>query len=95
MIGNVRLKGCAPMGGWLTDFTKGLYTLVKGGAMSAAELLKLYQQGQLTTEQYTELEKARIEAESGKSSDNTKTILIVGGVALAALALGIIGTRNK
>jgi 2-hydroxycyclohexanecarboxyl-CoA dehydrogenase len=36
-----------------------------------------------------------IAAAGGNSSDNTKTILIIGGVALAALALGIIGTRNK
>lgn len=91
MIGKTCVKGCAPLGGWWTDLQKA----ITSGAMTAAQLLNLWKAGQITQEQYIELEKARIAAAGGTSSDNTKTILIVGGVALAALALGIIGTRNK
>lgn len=91
MIGNVKLNGCAPLGGWWTDLQKA----VTSGATTAAQLLNLWKAGNITQDQYIELEKARIAAAGGTSSDSTKTILIVGGVALAALALGIIGTRNK
>ena len=91
MIGNVKLYGCAPLGGWWTDLQKA----VRSGATTAAQLLLLWKGGNITQEQYIELEKARIAAAGGSSSDGTKTIFIVGGVALAALALGIIGTRNK
>lgn len=91
MIGYVKLNGCAPLGGWWTDLQKA----VRSGATTAAQLLSLWKAGNITQEEYIELEKARIAAASGTSSDSTKTILIVGGVALAALALGIIGTRKK
>lgn len=91
MIGNVKLYGCAPLGGWWTDLQKA----VRSGATTAAQLLSLWKAGNITQEEYIELEKARIAAAGGSSSDSTKTIFIVGGVALAALALGIIGTRNK
>lgn len=94
MIGNVKLKGCAPMlGGWWTDLQKAL----QSGAVTAAQLLNLYKQGNITQEQYYELQKIAAQgAASGRGSGiDNKTILIVGGVALAALALGIIGTRNK
>lgn len=91
MIGNVKLYGCAPLGGWWTDLQKA----VRSGATTAAQLLSLWKAGNITQEEYIELEKARIAAAGGSSSDNTKTVFIVGGVALAALALGIIGTHNK
>ena len=91
MIGNVKLYGCAPLGGWWTDLQKA----VRSGATTAAQLLSLWNAGNITQDQYIELEKARIAAAGGTSSDSTKTILIVGGIALAALALGIIGINNK
>ena len=97
MIGNVKLKGCAPMlGGWYTD----MWNAIKKGVLSsteiAAQLLNLYRAGQLTPEEYTKLQIELAKAQGrGTSSDNTKTILIVGGVALAALALGIIGNSKK
>lgn len=91
MIGNVKLYGCAPLGGWWTDLQKA----VRSGATTAAQLLSLWKAGNITQEEYIELEKARIAAAGGSSSGSTKTILIVGGVALAALALGIIGTSRK
>jgi voltage-gated potassium channel Kch len=92
MIGNVKLNGCTPLGGWWTDLQKA----ITSGAMTAAQLLNLWKAGNITQEQYFELEKARIAASGASATtDNTKTILIVGGVALAALALGIIGTRKR
>lgn len=91
MIGYVKLNARAPLGGWWTDLQKA----VRSGATTAAQLLSLWKAGNITQEEYIELEKARIAAAGGTSSDSTKTILIVGGVALAALALGIIGTRKK
>ena len=91
MLGNVKLYGCAPLGGWWTDLQKA----VRSGATTAAQLLSLWKAGNITQEEYIELEKARIAAAGGSSSGSTKTILIVGGVALAALALGIIGTSRK
>lgn len=91
MIGYVKLNGCAPLGGWWTDLQKA----VRSGATTAAQLLSLWKAGNITQEEYIELEKARIAAAGGTSSDSTKTILIVCGVSLAALALGIIGTREK
>ena len=91
MIGNVKLYGCAPLGGWWTDLQKA----VRSGATTAAQLLSLWKAGNITQEEYIELEKARIAAAGGSSSDSTKTIFIVGAIAMAALALGIIGTRNK
>lgn len=91
MIGYVKLNGCAPLGGWWTDLQKA----VRSGATTAAQLLSLWKAGNITQEEYIELEKARIAAAGGTSSDSTKTILIVSGVTLAALALGIIGTRKK
>lgn len=91
MIGNVKLYGCAPLGGWWTDLQKA----VSSGATTAAQLLSLWNAGNITQEQYIELEKARIAAAGATSDGSTKTLLIVGGVALAALALGIIGTSRK
>lgn len=92
MIGNVKLNGCAPLAGWWTNLQKA----VQSGATTALQLIGLYQAGNITQEQYLELEKARIAAAGGSTtSDTTKTVLIIGGVAIAALALGIIGGRKK
>lgn len=94
MIGNVKMNGCAPMlGGWWTDLQKA----VQSGLVTAAQALNLYQQGQITQEQYFELQKIAATASasgSGSGIDN-KTILIFGGVALALLAFGIIGTSRR
>ena len=91
MIGNVKLYGCAPLGGWWTDLQKA----VSSGATTAAQLLSLWKAGNITQEQYIELEKARIAAAGGTSDGSTKTLLIFGGIALVVLALGVIGTSNK
>ena len=95
MIGNVKLKGCSPMlGGWWTDLQKAL----QSGAVTAAQLLNLYKQGSITQEQYFELQKiaAKSAASGSGSGIDNKTILIVGGVAIALLAFGgIIGTSRK
>lgn len=94
MIGNVKLKGCSPMlGGWWTDLQKAL----QSGAVTAAQLLNLYKQGNITQDQYYELQKIAAQGAaigSGRGIDN-KTILIFGGVAIALLAFGIIGTSRK
>lgn len=96
MVGNVNLRGCAPMlGGWYTDMWNAIKKGVSSSAEIAAQLLNLYRTGQLTPEEYAKLQVELEKTRGGTSSDNTKTIFIVGGVALAALALGIIGTRNK
>lgn len=96
MIGNVKYR---PMGSCLGSnaWDKFWNAVGKAGGTVAdlgAKALSMWQQGQLSTEDYKEIQLA-LAKQSGSGSDNTKTILIVGGVALAALALGIIGTRNK
>lgn len=95
MIGNVKYM---PMGSCLGSnaWDKFWNAIGKAGGTVAelgAKALAMWQQGQLSTEDYKEIQLAL--AKQSTTSDNTKTILLVGGVALAALALGIIGTRNK
>ena len=95
MIGNVKYR---PMGSCLGSnaWDKFWNAVGKAGGTVAelgAKALAMWELGQLSTVDYKEIQLAL--AKQAAPSDNTKTILIVGGVALAALALGIIGTRNK
>lgn len=95
MIGNVKYT---PMGSCLGSnaWDKFWNAMGKAGGTVAelgAKALGMWQQGQLSTEDYKEIQLAL--AKQSTTSDNTKTILLVGGVALTALALGIIGTRNN
>lgn len=91
MIGKTNVYGCAaPLGGWWTDLQKA----ARSGMTTAAQALSLWQQGQLTESQYLELQKTIAEA-SGKTSDNTKTILYVGGALVALVALGVLSTGRK
>lgn len=95
MIGNVKYR---PMGSCLGSnaWDKFWNAVGKAGGTVAelgAKALAMWQQGQLSTEDYKEIQLAL--AKQTTTSDNTKTLLLVGGVALAALALGIIGTHNK
>lgn len=85
MIGKTCVNGC--VGGWWTDFWKGLNKAVSAGTMSASQLLSLYQQGQLTTEQYQELEKARIEASKTTATDKTGLYIGLGALALVGIVI--------
>ena len=95
MIGNVTyrtMSSCLGSNAW----DKFWNAVGKAGGTVAelgSKALAMWQQGQLSTEDYKEIQLAL--AKQSTTSDNTKTLLLVGGVALAALALGIIGTRNK
>ena len=93
MVGNVKLNGCSPMlGGWWTDMQKAIRSGATTLFQVGAQALQLYQQGRISEQDYKEIQ---LELAKQKSSGtDTKTILIVGGVALAALALGVIGTRK-
>lgn len=95
MIGNVTYR---PMGACLGSnaWDKFWNAIGKAGGTVAelgAKALAMWQQGQLSTEDYKEIQLAL--AKQSTTSDNTKTLLLVGGVALVALAFGIIGTRNN
>lgn len=95
MIGNVKyttMGSCLGSSAW-----KKFWNAVgeAGGTVAdlGAKALGLYQQGKLSEADYKEIQLAL--ANQSSTSDNTKTILIIGGVALAALALGVIGGRKK
>lgn len=89
MIGKTCVKGCAPLGGWWTDLNKA----VRSGVATAADILTAYKAGNITQEQYIELEKARIAASGGASSD--KTILYVGLGAVALVGVVLLTSKRK
>ena len=92
MIGKTCLNGCT-LGGWWTDLQKS----VRSGAVTAAQLLTLWQQSQITEDQYYELLKIRAEAE-GKASGSgidSKTALYIGAGVIALFALGFFATGRR
>lgn len=82
MVGKTCVNGC--LAGWWTDLMKS----VQSGATTAAQILGLYQQGQLTNEQYAQLqvELAKAQAASTKT-DNTMLYIGIGAVALVGVVL--------
>lgn len=79
------------LGGWWTDLQKAL----QSGAVTAAQLLNLYKQGNITQEQYYELQKIQAAAAAQQSSGiDSKTLLFVGAGVLALFAFGIITSRR-
>lgn len=91
MIGNVKImNGCATLGGWWTDLQKAL----QSGAMTAAQLLGLYQQGRITEEQYYELQKIQAEAAGKATQTESKTPLYVAGGVAALLLVVLLTQRN-
>ena len=92
MIGKTCLNGCT-LGGWWTDLQKS----VRSGAVTAAQLLTLWQQSRITEDQYYELLKIKAEAE-GKTSGSgidSKTALYLGAGVLALFALGFFATTRR
>lgn len=81
------------LGGWWTDLQKAL----QRGAVTAAQLLNLYKQGNITQEQYYELQKiqAAAAAQQQSSGIDSKTLLYVGAGVLALFALGIFATSGR
>ena len=80
------------LGGWWTDLQK---AIIKG-AVTGAQLLNLYRQGQITQEQYYELQKIQAAAAAQQSSGiDSKTLLYVGAGVLALFALGIFATSRR
>lgn len=80
------------LGGWWTDLQKAL----QSGAVTAAQLLNLYKQGNITQEQYYELQKIQAAAASQQSSGiDSKTLLYVGAGVIALFALGIFATSRR
>lgn len=83
------------LGGWWTDLQKAL----QSGAVTAAQLLNLYKQGNITQEQYYELQKIQAAAAAAASQQSSgidsKTLLYVGAGVLALFALGIFATSRR
>ena len=80
------------LGGWWTEDQQ---AIIKG-AVTAAQLLNLYRQGQITQEQYYELQKIQAAAAAQQSSGiDSKTLLYVGAGVLALFALGIFATSRR
>lgn len=89
MIGNVKMNGCVTLGGWWTDLQKAL----QSGAMTAAQLLGLYQQGRITEEQYYELQKIQAEAAGKSQQTDSKTPLYIAGAAALVLVALIVSKK--
>lgn len=82
MIGKTCVNGC--LAGWWTDLMKS----VQSGATTAAQILGLYQQGQLTNEQYAQLQVELAKAQaSGSSTDKTYLYIGLGALALVGVVL--------
>lgn len=88
MIGKTCVNGC--LAGWWTD----LMNAVKSGTATAAQILGLYQQGQLTNEQYAQLQVELAKAQAG-STTSDKTLLYVGLGAVALVGVVLLTGRNK
>lgn len=81
------------LGGWWTDLQKA----IRSGAITAVQLLDLYNKGQITQEQYYELQKIQAAAAASQQSSgiDSKTLLYVGAGVLALFAFGIFATSRR
>lgn len=88
MIGKTCVNGC--LAGWWTDLMKA----TRSGATTAAQILGLYQQGQLTNEQYAQLQVELAKAQAGGSTSD-KTLLYVGLGAVALVGFVLLTGKRK
>lgn len=87
MIGKTCVNGC--LAGWWTDLMKS----VQSGATTASQILGLYQQGQLTNDQYSQLQVELAKAQAGANSTD-KTMLYVGLGAIALVGVVLLTSRK-